>query len=52
MFMFILGFCSGIYVGTYYDCKPSITKIEYFIEKYIPKKKAKKKTWFGKSDLN
>ena len=41
MWKFFLGLTSGIYIGTYYDCKPTIKKIEEFIKLNIPNKKDK-----------
>lgn len=41
MWKFFLGLTSGIYIGTYYDCKPTINKIEEFIKLNIPNKKDK-----------
>lgn len=34
-----LCFGSGVYLATYYDCKPYITKLESFIKDNIPNKK-------------
>ena len=42
MWRFLLGFASGIYVGTYYDCKPTLINIEKNIRDYMPSKKNKK----------
>jgi hypothetical protein len=28
MWKFLLGFASGVYAGTYYDCKPIIRNLE------------------------
>ena len=39
MWRFLLGFGSGIYVGTYYDCKPIINTIKKIIKDYQPKPK-------------
>lgn len=41
MWKFIMGFTSGIYVGTYYDCKPIINQIEKKIKEFIPSEKSK-----------
>jgi hypothetical protein len=41
MWRFLLGFASGIYVGTYYDCKPTLINIEKNIRDYMPSKKNK-----------
>lgn len=32
-------FGAGVYVGTYYDCKPWIYKVERFIRDNIPERK-------------
>ena len=34
-----VSFIVGIYVGTYFDCKPHIKQIEEFIRANIPNKK-------------
>jgi len=39
MYKFLLGFGAGIWVGTYYDCKPIIKTVKEEIQKYIPKEK-------------
>ena len=36
MWQFILGFGSGIYIGTYYDCKPSLNFIKNCLKNIIP----------------
>ena len=36
MWQFIMGFGAGIYIGTKYDCKPSIDFIKDCIKKSIP----------------
>ena len=41
MWRFLLGFASGIYVGTYYDCKPTLINNEKNIRDYMPSKKNK-----------
>ena len=41
MWRFLVGFASGVYVGTYYNCKPVINKLEKKIKEYIPDKKNK-----------
>ena len=41
MWKFIMGFTSGIYVGTYYDCKPIINQIQQKIKDFIPNEKSK-----------
>lgn len=37
MFDYIIIFISGIYVGTYYDCKPVIFYITSFVKSAFPK---------------
>ncbi len=39
MWRFLLGFSSGIYVGTYYECKPILNNIKEIIKDYFPEKK-------------
>ena len=39
MWNFIAGFTAGIYVGTYYDCKPIVGYFLKEIKKYVPEKK-------------
>ncbi len=39
MWQFFLGFSSGLYLGTYYECKPFMSKIEDFIKQQCPRKK-------------
>ena len=36
MWQLLLGFGLGIYVGTYFNCKPTIEKLETNIRKNIP----------------
>ena len=38
MWKFITGFVSGVYVGSYYNCKPTINTIKSFVQKNIPEK--------------
>lgn len=39
MYRFLLGFAAGVYVGTWYDCKPMLEKVTKFIEDNSPKSK-------------
>ena len=39
MWRFLIGFTSGIYIGTYYECKPIIEKIDKFIKNNFPESK-------------
>ena len=41
MLQFILGFSIGIYIGTYYNCKPQIENIIKTIKNNIPDTKDK-----------
>ena len=36
MWQFIMGFGAGMYVGTIYDCKPTVTYVSNFIKNNIP----------------
>ena len=40
MWQYLFGFSTGIYVGTYYECKPTIDKIIKWLEsqKFTDKK--------------
>lgn len=35
MIEFLFGFIMGIYVGTFYECKPILNKISNIVRKYI-----------------
>ena len=41
MWQFLCGCASGIYIGTYYDCKPAIEFIKDTIKNRFPEKKDK-----------
>jgi|TARA_B110000858_G_scaffold22147_1_gene22344 hypothetical protein len=41
MWRFLIGFASGVYAGTYYDCKPILRHMEKNIKEYIPDRKNK-----------
>lgn len=41
MYRYLIGFSLGIWVGTYYDCKPIINKVKEEIIKNLPKEKEK-----------
>ena len=38
MWQFVIGFGAGVYVGTYFDCKPTIEKITSVVKDYCPPK--------------
>ena len=42
MLEFIFGIMSGIYIGTYYECKPTLQKIGKYLKTYFPPKDKKK----------
>ena len=42
MWRFLLGVSTGMYIGTYYECKPILSSIKKIIEDYTPKEKEKK----------
>ena len=57
MWQLLTGFAAGIYVGTYYDCKPTILLVRQMVKDKFPEErkfgKKKKdddgkppKTWF------
>ena len=38
MWQFLLGFGAGVYVGTKYDCRPCMKKVEsHFVEFFLKK---------------
>lgn len=37
MWQLIMGFSMGVYVGTNYDCKPTMSFISTFIKNNVPK---------------
>ena len=39
MWQILLGFAGGVYVGTFYDCKPIISSINSLMDDKLPKKK-------------
>lgn len=38
MWQFLLGFGAGVYVGTKYDCRPCMKKVESHFVEFFPKK--------------
>ena len=42
MWQFLLGLSAGVYIGTYYDCEPSIVLVQNFLIDKIPKYKDSK----------
>ena len=38
MAQFIVGFAAGVYIGTYYNCKPGIKFASDTLEQYCPKR--------------
>ena len=40
MLQFIVGFVFGAYVGTYYDCKPSLDHMKKIFKDYLPPPKS------------
>jgi hypothetical protein len=43
MWQFLMGFGAGVYVGTSYDCKPTVSFITNFIKNNVPKDALPKK---------
>lgn len=39
MWQFITGFSLGVYVGSYYDCRPAIKSVQTILSDNMPKKK-------------
>ena len=42
MWQVMLGFAAGVYVGTYYECKPTILMIKSIVKDKFPEEKNKK----------
>jgi len=43
MWQFLCGFGAGVYVGTVYDCKPSLIFVRKCIKNFIPEEAIPKK---------
>jgi len=43
MWQVMLGFAAGVYVGTYFDCKPMIIRAKECLKATLPEKKDEKK---------
>jgi len=43
MWQVMLGFAAGIYVGTFYECKPTILMVKELVKDKFPEEKNKKK---------
>jgi hypothetical protein len=41
MWQMMVGFATGVYVGTYYNCKPTILMIREMVKDKMPEKKEK-----------
>ena len=41
MWQFVLGFGAGVYVGTYFECKPTLERIKDCVKSALPEKKDK-----------
>ena len=39
MWQILTGFAAGVYVGTYYDCKPTILLVKQMVKDKIPKER-------------
>lgn len=39
MWQILTGFAAGVYVGTYYDCKPTILLVQQMVKDKIPKER-------------
>jgi len=39
MWCYLLSFTIGIYVGTYFNCKPTIERISKFVKENLPDEK-------------
>ncbi len=41
MWQVMVGFAAGVYVGTYYNCKPTIVMIREMVKDKMPEEKKK-----------
>ena len=41
MYKAVLGFAAGVYIGTYYDCKPMIEYAIKKVQENVPEEKRK-----------
>jgi len=39
MWQILTGFAAGVYVGTYYDCKPTILLVQQMVKDKFPKER-------------
>ena len=39
MWQFIVGWVTGVYIGTYYNCKPTLNYMKKCIKEQFPEKK-------------
>ena len=39
MWQFMVGCITGLYIGTYYDCKPKLDYMKKYIKDQFPEKK-------------
>ena len=39
MWQLLTGFAAGVYVGTYYDCKPTILLVQQMVKDKFPKER-------------
>ncbi len=50
MWQFLCGLGAGIYVGTYFECKPTIEKVVYLVKTSLPEKKEEEEEKKEKKD--
>lgn len=39
MWQFVMGFGMGLYIGTYYECRPCLNKLGEWLKTQLPPKK-------------
>lgn len=39
MWQYLISFSAGVYVGTYFNCKPTIDTVSKYIKDNLPEKK-------------
>ena len=50
MLRLLLGFVSGVYVGTYYNCKPIVEKVSEYLKNNLPESKNQERSQQNKGE--
>ena len=52
MLRILLGFVGGVYIGTFYNCKPIIEKVSEYLKNNLPESKKTRESNQEKEQLN